>query len=496
MSIRMIIVLMITLYSSRVILRVLGVEDYGIYNVVCGFVSMFTFLNTALTTGTQRFYNYELGKKTTNGLVHVYNTAFIIQILLVFIIVIPAEIIGMWYVNNKMVITADRIFAARLIFQFALISFIAEIMQVPYSAAVVAHERMDFYAFISILKALLNLSAIIIVSFIQYDGLIAYGLLLCGSSILILVLYIVYCKYHFQEMTLKKEFDLLLFKRMLSFSGWNCFGTFGSIMKEQGINLVLNLFFGPVVNAARGIAFQVRSGIMSFISNLTVPVGPQVIQSYSSGNIQRSLNLTYSISKFSCYFLFIAALPLILEIDYVLRLWLGSNIPYHTNKFVVLVLLTIFGTNLNSAISKVVHASGKMRDYQLFSSLVKVLSVPVSYFLFLRFPIPELAMIMVFIFDLLSHFIGLVIFRTIVQDFSILNYVNRVIFPVLSVVLIGSIFPYLCHYYFVDGIYRLLIVSLMSVIWGSVCVYIIGLTRTERGFVKQILNNFLSLNKR
>ena len=489
MGIRMVIVLAITLYTSRVILRVLGVEDYGVYNVVAGFVSMFGFFNSSLSNGIQRFYNYELGKNGVDGARRVYNMAMLIQILLAIIIVLPTELIGIWYLHNKMVIPEGRMFAAEWIFQLSLLTFVLHIIQVPYTAAVMAHERMDFYAVVSILNVLVSLGAVFLIPYLKGDALILYGILTTFIALITLLLYLLYSKRNFKEIVIERTFRSSLFKEMLSFSGWNIFGTLGHMLKDQGVNLILNFFFGPIVNAARGIANQVNGGLQSFVANITIPVRPQVVQSYSKGDLNRSLTLTYTISKLSCYFLLLMALPIMLEIDFVLKVWLGNNVPEYTSVFVVIMVLNAFVLNLNSAVSGLVHASGKMRVYQLCGGTISIVSVVVVYIAMLIWNIPSIALIVLLVLDFIRQIVALLVLKNIINEFSLKKYVNEVVIPLIIVALLAMMLPMLIHHCMSESIMRFCVVLILSVLTVGGSIYTIGLNQVEKNLVKQLLIN-------
>lgn len=491
MSIRMVIVLLITFYTTRVVLKVLGVEDYGIYNVVCGFVAMFAFLNTSMSNGIQRFFNFELGRNGAEGANKVFNTAILIQLLLSFVIIILAETIGMWYMYNKMVIASERFTAGIWIFQFSIVSFIFVIMQVPYTAAVMAHESMDFYAYISILDALLKLAAVLILPYIKQDQLILFGFLYMIISVIDFIFYAIYAKRKYEEIKLKFCFNNDLFKSMLSFSGWNIFGSFSGVIRSQGLNLILNFFFGPIVNAARGVAYQINSGVQSFVSNITIPVRPQVIQSYSRGDLNRTMNLMYGISKLSCYFSTLMIIPVSLEINYILHLWLGENVPEHTDSFSIIVLLCSYQGNLNSAVSNVVHATGKMKNYQLWCSIVKMLSIPVAFILLNFGLIPESALFVVLIFDILGHVIALIIFKTLVT-FSITDYFKKVIAPILEIIIISLLISYPIHLFLEESFLRLLLTLAACWICTGLSIYYIGLEKHERKMLIQLSKSIKS----
>lgn len=492
MSIRMVIVLAITLYTSRVILNVLGVENYGVYNVVAGFVTMFGFFNSSLANGIQRFFNFELGKNGVEGARKVYNMALLIQLLLALIIIIPTEIIGTWYLHNKMVIPDGRMFAAEWIFQLSLITFVLHIIQVPFSAAVMAHERMNFYAIVSVLNVFINLGAVFVIPLLKGDALILYGILTTFVALFTLLMYIIYAKKHFEEISIEKKFHRTTFKEMLSFSGWNIFGTLGQMMKNQGVNLILNFFFGPVVNAARGIANQVNSSLQNFVSNITIPVRPQVVQSYSKGDVQRSLNLTYTISKLSCFLLLTMSLPILMEVDYVLNIWLGNNVPEYTNVFVIIIVLNSFISNLNSAVSGVVHASGKMKVYQLCGGTISLVSVIFVYIAMLIWDIPSIALVVLLVLDIIRQIVALGVLKSIVHEFSLRTYFYGIVMPLGVVSLLSLIFPLLVHNFMAEGFFRFLVVLIVSLISVVMSIYAVGLSKNEKNLVSQLLRNVVA----
>lgn len=492
LSIRMVIVLAISLYTTRVVLQVLGIVDYGVYNVVCGFVALFAFLNNSMSNGIQRFFNYELGKNGEEGANKVYSTSIYIQLLLAIIVIILVEIGGLWYLHNKMVIPSDRMIAAEIIFHLSVITFVIGIMQAPYTAAIIAHERLDFYAVLSIVDVVLKLGAVILLKTVMVDKLTMYGLLLTIIVFMDFIVYYIYCKSHFKEIRFKRQLDNDLFKKMIGFSGWNLFGSFSLVMESQGINLVLNYFYGPVVNAARGVANQVNGGVQSFVQNITMPVRPQVIQSYAQGDINRTMSLTYSVSKLSSAVLFLLAIPASLEIDYLLRLWLGANVPEHTAMFTVLILITSLINNLNAAISGVVHATGIMREYQLWGGGMRMGSVVFAYYLTNLFNTPELGLVAVLICAFIAHTMGLVIVKKIV-GLSLRNYLNKVIVPILIVFILCVIIALPVHLFFKEGLTRLLTLCLVCFFSVVLLCYYVVCDNNERILTIQLLKPVLSL---
>jgi len=491
LNIRMVFVLGITLYTTRAVLALLGVEDYGIYNVVCGFVSMFVFLNTAMSNGIQRFYNYELGKNGVEGARKVYSASFVIQVVLAVVIVLFAETFGLWYLHNKMVISPERFFAAEWIFQFSVLGFVFVILQAPFTAAVMAHEKMDYYAILSVLDAVLKLTIVFIIPLFEGDKLIWYGLLMASICGLDFFLYYIYCKRKFIEISYQRNQPIALYKSMLTFSGWNVFGALSAVMKEQGINMVINLFFGPIVNAARGVASQVNSGIMTFVQNVTVPVRPQVIQSYAAGEKDRTMRLTYSVSKLSSCMLLFVALPIVFEIDFLLRIWLGANIPDHTSAFVIIVILTSIVSNLNYAISGVVHASGKMALYQIAGGLTGIISVPVAYIVLKLGGTPESAIWVSFFAMVVAQANALIILKTIV-DYSIKDYITSVIIPIFIVAIFATIITFIPYSLIKEGIIRLVVVTFTSCVSTVVVTYSFVLNKGEKELIDSLIKSIIN----
>lgn len=493
LTLRLIVVLAINLYVTRVVLNTLGVVDYGVYNAVCGIVAMLGFLNTSMSNGAQRFYNFEYGKSGEEGVQKVYITSLVIQSLVAVLLILFAETIGLWYLNNKIVVPVDRLPAAKLIYQFSIVSFVFVIMQAPYTAAVMAHERMNFYAIVSVLDAVLKLVIVWLLPLFDMDKLILYGVLLMLINIFNFFIYFIYNKINFKSIRLGKRLDTSLFKSMLSFSGWNVFGSLAGVGREQGVDLVLNFFCGPIVNAARGVAAQVNGGVQNFVANLTIAIRPQVVQSYAQGNIHRTLSLTYSISKLSCCIIYLLGYPIILEIHYILNIWLDGTIPEHTESFVAIIILTSIISNLNSAVSGVVHASGKMKYYQISGASFSLLSVLVAFICMKYGLAPESAIWSIFFCTLLGQVAALLILKTIV-NYSLLEYVQKIILPFTYVVGASFLIPLVPRLLMDEGLLRFGIVFLLSVVSGSIAVYFLGMNKDEKqllyeGLLKRIFKN-------
>lgn len=491
--VRMLVVLLISLYTTRVLLRVLGVEDYGVYNVVSGFVSMFAFLNTAMANGIQRFYNFNLGKYGEEGLTFTYNSAIRIQAFLAITVFVLVEGIGIWYINNVMVIPVGRLLAANTIFQLSIVSMILVIFQAPYSGAIMAMEKMDYYAIVSIIDALLKLGFVFIIQSVTYDKLIVWGFIGFLIGLINFLLYYVFCKRSFSFLHKSKEYDKTVFKSMLGFSGWNMFGTFANMMKNQGLNMVLNLFFGPVINAARGVAFQISSALEGFVSNNNIAVRPQLTQSYAQGNIKRTIQLMFSISKLNYLLLLVMAIPISFEIDFILHIWLGNNIPEHTGSFVILVLVINLVHNWRSPISLVVHATGVMKRYQLWMGIINLMTLPVAYFLLKLGWIPESAFAICLALDVIGLGVGIYILKTLVP-FSTMDYLRKVILPCVVVTIVAAIVTCVLRLVLPSGWIGFVLIIILGFSISAVLSFFIGLSGVEKKMAKEMLQKFVKRN--
>lgn len=482
---RMAFVLVISLYTSRVMLRTLGVVDYGVNNVVAGFISMFSFLNTALSSGVQRFFNYELGKNGEAGASKVYIASIYIQVILAIVLIILLETVGLWYVENKMVIPSNRMDAARVLYQMAIASMAIVIIQVPFSAAIMAHERMDYYAIVGIIDVLLKLGFVIAIPYIPYDKLVLFGSMSFIIAIIDFLLYYGYTKIYFKELKFRFTFSKELIGSMLGFSGWHVFGTFSLMMQNQGVNMIINLFFGPAVNAARGVSFQIKSAIMGFINNITIAARPQMVQAYAQDNIKRTMNLMYSISKVCFIAMYIMVLPICFEIDFILGIWLGKDaIPEMTQLFTIWVLMTSMIDILNSLVSMVVHATGQMRTYQIITSLFCLLILPIGYALFKVGAPPVSVFIVTFIITLLNQVISLYILRSLVP-FSINQYMKQVAMPIVLVVFASVWVPFIFVHFFQESLFRFVINLFVSISTIVVASYVLALNKSEKEIVQE-----------
>lgn len=480
--IRLAFVLVISLYTSRVVLRTLGVVDYGIYNVVAGFVSMFALLNTSLTNAAQRFYNYEKGQNGETGVQKVFITTHYIQIIIAVLIFILAETLGLWYVLNKMVYPAERALAVHIVYQASVVALLFVVLQIPYSAAIIAHERINYFAIVGVLDVILKLIVALIVPLFGIDNLSIYGVLIAGIALVDFLLYYVYARKKFVYLRFKKVFYKSTFNEMVKFSGWSAFNSFSQVIRHQGLNLLVNFFFGPVVNAAHGIAYQVKSALLGFVMNITTASQPQIVESYAVGNYDRTKQLMYTVSKFIFLSLYIVALPIMVEADYVLRLWLGNDIPQYTVIFTVLVLITTLIDILNAPISTVVSASGRVGAYNFWTSIIGISVLPIAY-VFLKNGANPVSVYLVSLFSSIIMQLVCMIIMQRVTKLQFLDYSKNVLLPMMLVVVITFYIPCFIVREMNGGFLRLLIVLIVSVLAVMLTGYYLGLNKRERTFI-------------
>ena len=488
--VRMVLVLLVSLYTTRVVLNALGVVDYGINNVVAGFVSMFAFLNTSMSNGIQRFYNYKLGSEGKESLTKVYNMAMLIQLIIAVIILVLLETVGLWYLNEKMVIPEDRMATAQWIYQFSVVSLLFVVMQIPYSAAIMAHERMDYYAYVSIIDVALKLGFALWLPHVSADKLMIYGLYSLAITALNFFLYFVYAKRKFKEIKLQLGFHKALFKDMLSFSGWNIFGTFAYMLKNQGLNLLLNAFFGPVVNAARGVSTMIGSAIQGFQSNIVISFRPQTVQSYAEGNVSRVKSLMFSLSKISYIMLFMLSMPVVIELDYILRLWLGDVVPDYTVSFTVLMLVIMILSSLNTPLSQVVHATGKMKNYQVGTSIVICAILPVAWIALKMGGDPNMVYLVSLVMTVINQVVCMILLKKIFP-YSILEYVKEVILPCSIVTIVATILPVLIYFFMPSSFWRMIIIALVGVGDTALISYYMVLNKYEKNMVNEFIRKFI-----
>lgn len=481
--IRMMIQLLIGLYTSRVILHALGITDFGIYNVIGGVVAIFSFISGSMNTATNRYLAFELGSKNFNRIKmrQVFCTALVIHFIIVFIFLLLSEIVGIYYINNLMVLPVDKINTSLWLLQFSLVTCMVQIISVPYNAAIVAHERMGAFAYIAILEAVLQLSiALYIDNLYHVDRLLFYGLLIMLAQIIIRIIYGYYCARHFEETKGKWSFDRELSKEITKFAFWIMNGSLAVVGYTQGLNLLLNYFFGPAVNAARGLAVTIQTKMMAFCANFQTAVTPQIIKNYSDGRLDYMHSLIYHSSIYSYYLVLLLSLPIIIETKSFLSIWL-IDVPEYTVEFVRLSLCVGLIESLRSPLNSSIHATGNIKRFQLIEGTANLLIFPLSWFSLYLGGSP----VAVFIVQLLMFiFIQGIRVKLVcpVIGMRINYYVRQVVWPIMKVTLISVILPVIFYKYVIFS--RMYINVLLNVICslGSVLltVWLIGIDKNQR----------------
>ena len=480
---RMLFSMVVSLYTSRVILNALGVVDYGIMGAVGGFVAMFSLISSSLSSAVSRFLTFELGRGDMNRLKSAFSTSLLIHILLAFVIFIVAETLGVWFVNNRMTIPSDRLYAANWIFQASIFSFMFGLFSVPYNASIVSHERMSAFAYIGILDTLLRLMIVLFIAYSQlhFDKLIVYSILLTCLGLVMQCVYLIYCRKHFEECRLKLGFDKEFWKEISAFSVWNFIGCTAGILKDQGVNILLNLFVGPVLNAARGVAGSVNGAVSGFAGNFMTALNPQITKSYASGELKYAHYLVERGSRFSFYILLFFAVPILLETDFILTIWL-KQYPEHTLNFVRLVLILSLVDSLSNTLITLQNATGRIRNYQLVVGGILLLNFPLSYACLKLGMAPESTYLIAIAVGIMCMLVRLMFVRKTAQ-LSMGSFVKNVVLNVAMVTAASIILPYIIHSLLPYGWGRFVIVGFVSVLASAFSILLIGCNKNERSFI-------------
>lgn len=485
----MLFMMAVSLYTSRVILHTLGIEDFGIYNVVGGVVAMFSVISGSLSAAISRFITYELGKGNKEKLIRIFSSSVTIQIGLGLIILVLAEVIGIWFLNTKMTIPTNRMYAANWVFQLSILTFITNLISVPYNAVIIAHERMSAFAYISILEVVVKLFIVYLLLISPIDKLIFYAILMAAVALIIRFVYGYYCKRNFEECTYHFVFDKGLLKRMFVFAGWNFIGAASGVLRDQGGNIIINLFCGPTVNAARGIAFQVNSAISGFVNNFMMALNPQITKSYASGDRDYMMTLIYQGARLSFYILLLLSLPVIINAHYILSLWL-KIVPEHTTSFVQLVLIFAMSESISNPLITAMLATGNIRNYQIVVGGLQMMNLPISYILLRNGCIPETVLIVAICISQCCLAARLYMLRWMI-GLSVREYISKVYTNILIVTTLSAIMPIILFYYLNETFINFLVICVISILCTFVVIYFVGCNKKERQFINKKVNEII-----
>ena len=484
----MIVNMIISLYTARVVLQTLGVVDYGIYGVIGGVLGMFSFFNSSMSGATSRFLTYELGKGNVERLKQTFSTALIIHFAIAVLVTILCETIGIWFIKEKLVIPTERMDAAMSVFQFSILSMIVSVTQVPYSASIFSHEKMDVYAYLEIGNSLLKLLVVYLLVVGDLDKLILYAILQFGVTVLITILYRLYCVRLFEECHFNWVWNKPLLKQMLSFSGWDLYGNISVMARTQGVNMLLNMFFGPVMNAASNIATKIQLVTMQLSNNVALASRPQIVINYSQNNYKEMITMMRDGSRITFILMMAISVPLAVEIDYILKLWLGT-VPEYTRMLCILTLMWNLAVAINITTNFGVQATGKIRLVSIASGTLFLLVIPVTYVLFkmnLPYWVP-------FLYNFLAVFIcpiiGGITLQQNIQDYSI----KRMMIPDLlrgwTAVILVSLLTYMVKTQMSESFGRLVVICIVSTILVGLTSFFVVFPKDRRQVIKNLIIN-------
>ena len=478
---RMLLLMAVGLYTSRVVLATLGVEDYGVYNVVAGFVLMFSFFTSSLGVAISRYLTYELGRGETETLKKIFSTSVNVQLLMAVFIVVLAELVGIWFLNHKLNIPDGRLAAAHWVFQCSLLSFVFNLISVPYNAAIIAHEKMSAFAYISILDAFLKLLIVYLLYISPFDRLVTYAVLFAAVGLVIRMSYGIYCKRHFAECRYSFVVDRKMMRDIAGFAGWNLLGSGAYLFNTQGVNIAMNLFFGVTVNAARGIATQVEGVVRHFVTNFTTALNPQITKSYAVGNMDYMYKLVCRGSKYSYLLMLFFAVPLVFEAETALALWL-KEVPEQAAVFVRLTMLGVLCDVLGNATANACWATGKVKRYYLWVGTIGSLVFFISYGLFAcGFPAYSSYIVFVLVYVVLI-FVKVYLIKDLI-NFPVRMFYRETIGRILPVSVITFAAASLPFLLLPDSLGRLFLTGFISSVSLLASVYFLGLEKTEKTLV-------------
>lgn len=483
---RMILIMIVSLYTVRVVLRSLGVEDYGINNVVGGIVTMLGFLSSTMSGASMRFFSYELGVKNYEKLAKYFSVTFWCYVLLVFIVFALAETIGLWFVCTKLVIPAERMNAALWVYHCSIGSFIVHMLAIPFNSLILAREKMDLYAYVGIIEVILKLSVAYMITISPFDKLSSYAVLMLLATIIVSSFYIIYDIKKYSESHVKRYWNRNIFKEVFNYSSWSLFGAVSLVCRGQGINVLLNIFFGPVVNASRAIAYQVNGAINTFVNGFTQAVRPQIIKYYASQENKYMLSLVYRATRLCFFLIFLLSVPILLETEYILGLWLGS-VNELTVLFTRLVIIASIVEATTMPLKGLISATGNIKYTQVINGCILIAILPISY-IFLKMGYPaETTMIIAIISSILCHSTR-IFFSCKLTAMTFAEYSRETILPILVIIIVGGSVSVLIEY-FISGIpiLHFILVTLLAFICNSITIWCIGIKKNE----KRIMIDFL-----
>lgn len=489
--VRMLLSLIVSLYTSRVVLDVLGVSDYGIYSIVGGVVLMFSFLNASMSSATSRFMAFEIGKGEINRINKTFSNSLAVHLIITLVVAVLLETVGLWILMDKIVIDENRMFAAQVVYQFSVLSTLVGITQVPYNAAIIAHEKMNVYAYVELANVFLKLGVVYLLSIGDFDKLILYGFLMLTVTVSIMITYRLYCWRHFEECKQRPSMEKKFFKPMLSFAAWGLYGDGCYSLRQQGTNIVLNMFFGTVVNAANGIASTVLGVISGFTMNILTAFRPQIIKSYASGNIQRMEQLIVYAIKYSLLLIGILSIILCYEMDYILALWL-KDVPEYTPWICRIILISFCVVTCSFVINTGIQASGSVKLQSFIVGSISLFCILPCTYACLKFGYsPYSAYVCYGVFTIVMYVCSLAILKRQVHEIVVINIIKSGMIPIISVLSISVLLCYGVCMFLEESFTRVIVITLSTIIISILATYTLAMSVEEKKVARRYLKKLL-----
>lgn len=485
---RMFFMMAINLYTSRVVLEVLGIDDFGIYNIVGGVIILFSFFNNALLSSTQRFLNYEIGQNNIDSQKKIFKTSLSLYLLFTLVIVVLAETIGLWFLNTQLTIPTNRIMAANWVYQFSLVAFIINVIKIPYNATVIAYERMTFYAYLSIAEVILKLLIVYLLLVIAFDKLIVYAALIAAVTAIIWYAYRYYCLRHFSICHFRFYYNREIYKKMLGFSVWSLWGSMANLSVNQGINILLNIFYGVTVNASVGISNQIRSAINNFLVNFQIAFNPQIVKSYANHETDRFHTLVIYSSKYSFFLMYLICVPFCLNAPFIIQKWLGV-LPDYVSEFAMGSLFILMVDSISAPLGFAIQATGNIKKYQIIYSILSCIQLPLAYIL------PHFGLSPIWVFASwcvvsLVNYGWKFVFVTHRISMSLMLYTSRVLLPVILTIFFSMLVLYLLPFELKTNQWIPFILSTLVIVFIILLVIsIVGLSSKEKTYLIQIIKS-------
>ena len=488
--VRMIVMMLISLFTSREILRILGVEDYGLYNVVAGVVVLFAFLNASMIRATQRFLSFYIGKGDDDDIRKIFSTCINVVIIISLFVILVSETLGLWFINTYLKFPEGREVSMNIVYQFSILTFLLNIIKIPYNSAIIAHEKMSFYAYTSILDAILKLLVVYVLLISTEDRLSFYAILIAIVSFIDLIIYILYCKYKFETCRYEKYWNKGTFKELFSFSGWSMVSGFSNLAAQQGGNILLNMFCGVAANAAFGIASQVGHSVLKLTTSFSTAFAPQITKLYAVNDLEKLYLLIFRSSLISYYLMLIFSIPLFFEIEFVLGLWL-VNVPENAAGFCLLIIVFELIDAAQSPLIHLMYSTGRIRTYVLWLGFLTFLNVPISYFLLKNGLSLYLVLGMRAFINLVSAVIRVVHLKFMI-NFPVKNYLKEVIIKIVTttsmLLFIAYMLYIVLHNCFIGNIAFMLIMVIISIGF----ILFVGFSRRDRNIVVSFIKSKLA----